>query len=254
MSAILKAARSRVATAGVGLIVCLGLAGCGSAAAQPGSGSAVSAAPSPSVSPSPSTAGSQTAAAVGVVARVVLSTSDVASGYVVKLIPGGDQVAGQVTLDYCGYHYTSETHRVARRQVALYTSAGQAVGASNEVVAYDTSAHAAEALAQFTAAVKRCPTTAFERGTVAGQPAVRYDKGTLSTSTQLPVPGNVIVMMTATAKGFPGHLYSVFVMQVEGTVLDAVYLSSSAVLPPSAIAAAMHVAVVTGQRIPGGSV
>lgn len=77
---------------------------------------------------------------------------------------------------------------------------------------------------------------------------------TLSTSTQLPDSGNVVAMMTATAKGIPGHLYSAFVMQVRGTVLDAVHLTSSAALPPDAIAAAMHVAVITGQRMPGGTV
>jgi hypothetical protein len=251
MSATTRGGLRRASTAGAGLILALGLAGCGSSAASPAGTTSATSSPAASSSPSASATGSAATTPAALVEQVVLAAGDVATGYAVKLIPGGDRVAGQVTLDYCGYRYASEAHRVARRQVAVYTSSGDMVGASNEVVAYDTPAHAAEALAEFTAAVKRCPRNVFAKGTVSGQPPIRYDKGTLSTSTQLPLPGNAVVMITETAKGIPGHLYNVYIMQVRGTVLDAVYLTSQLTLTQDDLAAAMHLADLTGQRLGG---
>lgn len=164
------------ATAGTVLVVALTLAGCGSASPT----AATSSTPPPKVTTSPA----------NLVAQVGLTNKDLANGFTVKLMDGGDQVAGQVTLDNCGYAFTTETHRVARRQVTLITDKGQPSGASNEVVAYDSPQSATQALTQFRASVKGCPKGKFEKSTVAGVPDLRYVVSTVTQSASLPVKDN----------------------------------------------------------------
>jgi hypothetical protein len=88
------------------------------------------------------------------VAKVVLTASQVAPGVTLKQLPGGNQVAGQITLDLCGYTFHSEALRLARLQVA-YARAGVAV-ISNEVVAYKPGG-AASALRELRTAIAHCP-------------------------------------------------------------------------------------------------
>jgi hypothetical protein len=63
-------------------------------------------------------------------------------------------VAGQVTLDLCGYTFHTEALRLARLQVT-YTRAGAPL-ISNEVVAYKPGG-AASALREVRAAIAHCP-------------------------------------------------------------------------------------------------
>ncbi|HEY1775505.1 MAG TPA: hypothetical protein VGG41_05030, partial [Solirubrobacteraceae bacterium] len=49
-------------------------------------------------------------------AAIVLKASQVGAGYRSEAIPGGRQVAGQVTLDLCYDTYASEKLRTARLQ------------------------------------------------------------------------------------------------------------------------------------------
>jgi hypothetical protein len=56
-----------------------------------------------------------------------------------RLFKGGNQVAGQVTLDACNAHFASESKRVARIQVGYIAVTGPLAGrqvVSNEVVRY----------------------------------------------------------------------------------------------------------------------
>src|SRR5919107_1078574 len=69
------------------------------------------------------------------VERVTLRASQVGPGYVSRVIPGGRFVQGQVTLDMCGFRFTSEGRRVARLQTG-YVRAGSKLALSNEVVSY----------------------------------------------------------------------------------------------------------------------
>src|SRR5689334_25343281 len=72
------------------------------------------------------------------VEKVVLSDADVSANFQVALIDAGDEVEDQVTLDNCEYTFTSEKHRVARRQVDIRLTSGLSTGLFNEVVAYDS--------------------------------------------------------------------------------------------------------------------
>lgn len=244
-------ARTGVAGLAAALLVG-GLAACGSAAAPPAtSAAATTSAPSTQSTPAPSTNAAPAVAAL--VEQVVLSDADVADGYSVQLIDGGDQVTNQVTLDYCARHFASEAHRVVRRQVVLLDTTGASAGISNEVVGYDTPAHAAAALAELRAAVKSCPKHVFVKPVVAGQPAQRYDVSTLSSNGRLPAVANAVATSTVSAKGESGQYFSVEIFQVHGAVLDAVYVTAKGKPASGELAAATELAVITGQRLVGNA-
>lgn len=179
--------------------------------------------------------------------QIALRSGELNQGYRLKLYEGGDQVAGQVTLDNCGYAFTSEADRVARRQYAVLDAAGNETGVSNELVAYDTAAHAAFALAQVHQAVATCPKTPV-RSAVAGVPALTYrvteDKHGV---TALPSPMNLLVVESAAAQG--QTLYNVSVYQVHGRYLDAVYFDLDAPASSADIKSALMLAGATGRRL-----
>jgi hypothetical protein len=60
--------------------------------------------------------------------QIVVSPDDLLKDFTVELYAKGDQVKGQVTLDYCGYGFSTERHWVARRQVRILR-AGKDTGA-----------------------------------------------------------------------------------------------------------------------------
>jgi len=242
----LRSLAGTAATASTALLLAFALAACSSSGAQPAAAPA-STTPAASSTPTPSVSPAQ------LVQQVGMSDSDLANGYTVKLIPGGDQVAGQVTLDYCAGHFSSEAHRLARRQVEVLTAAGAPIGVSNEVVAYDTPQAALLALAQLRTAVTHCPKTTYVAGTVAGEPALRYDVSQLSGSSALPAKDNAIATSGVSAKGQKGELYNIEVFQVHGSVLDGVYASSDTKPTADDTAAVLHLAELTGQRLLGTS-
>jgi hypothetical protein len=181
-----------------------------------------------------------------VLERVALRQADLASGYTIKLMQDGDQVVGQVTLDNCGYDFTTEAHRVARRQYVVYAGASQA-GISNELVAYDSPAQASLALAQWHAAAARCPSGPV-RSTVAGVPLLtmkvtRNDLG----SSSLPLKQNAVTVESAEAQGQTS--YMVGIVQISGRYLDNVYEETDTATTPVELAAAIQLATITGKRL-----
>ncbi len=107
------------------------------------------------------------------VAHVALTTADLKGGLKTVVIKGGGQVKGQITFANCGYRFTSESHRVARRQVNIVSAAGDQTGVSNEVVVYDSAASAAKALAEVRAAAAHCPNR-YVVDPARGKPATLY--------------------------------------------------------------------------------
>lgn len=94
-----------------------------------------------------------------VVQQVGLSDKDLRGGLQVSLMKGGNVVKGQTTLGPCGYAYTTEAHRVARREVTVLTAAKQPTGIFNEVVVYDSAASAAKSMSELRTALAHCPRT-----------------------------------------------------------------------------------------------
>src|SRR4051794_33557016 len=68
------------------------------------------------------------ASATELVQFVGIRQNDVKANDKVEVIPGGDQVAGQVTLDLCGATFPSEQKRKVRNQVGAKVTNGNSAG------------------------------------------------------------------------------------------------------------------------------
>ncbi len=91
-----------------------------------------------------------------VLTQLVVTQADVPSADVVGLIPGGNMVTGQVTLDLCNGTYASEALRTARRQVDVADPTGQTLF-STEAVLYHNAASTTQAFTELQARAANCP-------------------------------------------------------------------------------------------------
>jgi hypothetical protein len=153
------------------------------------------------------------------VAQVVLTPSQVGSGLTLKQFPGGNQVAGQVTLDLCGYTFHSEALRVARRQVG-YARGGVPV-ASNEVVAYKPGG-AVTALAEVRAAIAQCP-AGYVSSRVRGVGQLKNSIRHFSAPGLLPRSIAIVDHITQQLNGKTQSFDAVIVFQARQDVLSGVY-------------------------------
>jgi hypothetical protein len=216
-------------------VLALGLAGCGSDGDAPAATASA-------------TAGPATADAAAQVRRIVVSQKDLLRDYSVELYPEGDRVEGETTLDYCGYRFTTERHRVARRQVRIMLL-GRYTGVSNEVVVYDTPAQAAKALEEFRTAVRTCRA---RTSAPAGDLVLRWDSSRLTSDQALPVEDNAVARARITTGG-RRHQYATLFMQRGGAVLNGVYLQVTTKPDAETDAAVRQVAIATGKRLAGTS-
>lgn len=233
----------------VGMVLATTVVGCTSTTSGTGQkpSSSSGAATSSASTLSRSAPASPPAVLGSILQRIALSSGDLNRGDRLKLYPGADQVDGQVTLDNCGYDFTSEADRVARRQYGVLDAAGKDTGISNELVAYDSAAHAALALTQVRTALATCPKTPV-RSAVAGVPALTY-RVTVNRSgvSTLPASMNLLTVESAAAQG--QTLYNVSVYQVQGRYLDAVYVNLHTPASSTDVDTALMLAAATGRRL-----
>jgi len=113
------------------------------------------------------------AAGQTVLERLSVQPADVARSVRVGLIPGGNQVARQVTLDLCSPPavYPSEALRVARHQVAAVDRARRQA-LSTEAVQYGAAQDTTQVFDELRQAAANCPTT-FVAPPGSGTPPVR---------------------------------------------------------------------------------
>jgi hypothetical protein len=218
----------------------LGLAACGSEMASP-----------PAAADGVGTIQTVDPAVTGeaLVSQVAIRSQDLGRRGRVRLYEGGDQVQGRVTLDHCGYDFTTESHRVARRQVAIVVNRSKRFALSNEVVAYATPERAAEALNEFRVSVETCPKHAFRPSMVQGVPDLRYEVSRLRADRSLPVEDNVVGTFVVRARNSDRRLHLIVVFQRRGTVLTGVYLSSFSRLTPAQRATLRSMVHLTGERL-----
>ena len=88
--------------------------------------------------------------------QLVVRQSDVPNNLAVGLIPGGNRVTGQVTLDLCNGTYPSESLRTAREQVDVDDQTGLSLF-STEAVLYHNTASTAQAFTELRARAANCP-------------------------------------------------------------------------------------------------
>jgi len=233
---------ARLAVATVVGIVLGSATGCTRSIGGTGTPAPTSATGTGSGTAAPTTAGDQAAA----VRRVVLNAADLPAGQRVQLLDGGDQVTGQVTMDLCGFRFASEANRVARRQVVVVGPDDQ-TPASNEVVAYDTPAHAAQALNEWRHAARTCPRT-WRTDPVADAPPARWTV-TLRTAPTLPVPDNAYTAAEVTLRDTTWHYYLLAILQRHTAVLDAVYYQATTPPGTAATRELIRLATITGTRL-----
>src|SRR5260221_6481282 len=161
------------------------------------------------------------------VAAVVLRPAQVAPDVTLKRLPGGNEVAGQVTLDLCGYTFRSEALRLARLQVA-YTR-GSIPVVSNEVVAYQPGA-ATSALRELRTAIAHCPP-----GYVSSNvPGTRQLKNSITrVSAPGTLPGSIAILDRITQKlnGKTTQFDAILGFQARRDVLSGVYGYGQSQLP-----------------------
>jgi hypothetical protein len=105
----------------------------------------------------PSVPSAPTGPLASALAGLVLQQRDVGGNNTVQLLPGGDQVEGETTLDICNGAYPSESLRVARLQVLGADDQGNET-LSTEAVAYRNPQATAQAFSELRSVAAACPT------------------------------------------------------------------------------------------------
>jgi hypothetical protein len=172
-----------------------------------------------------------TTAATGVAATadpppldaVVLTAKQAGPGYTRYTMDGGRQVIGQVTLDFCGGGYPSESLRQRRFQT-IYAGQAGAAQLSNEVVRYSPGG-AKQALQEVARRVRTCPRTPVQ-SPVPGHGAERYLSVALIHDPRL-LAGSMAIKMTieVTEGGRKLRRDIVAIYQRHGNFLSGVYAS-----------------------------
>jgi hypothetical protein len=176
-----------------------------------------------------------------------LKATDLPAGNTFPLIDGGDQVAGQVTLDTCGFTFTTEPHRVARRQYAALDANGNYSGLSNELVAYDTPDNATKALGEWRTAVATCPHTQVTGSDPDDEPTVYTILSSANNVAALPVASNTVTSESQVSAD--GTFYEITMLQQKGRYLDIVYADSDAAPTATDLQTAESIAAITGRRL-----
>lgn len=91
------------------------------------------------------------------VESVSLTQGDMAAGSTLGLIPGGDLVAGTISLDLCYAQFPSEALRVARNQVVGNRDDQDDVWVSSEAILYASPAEAEQGMSELAKAASGCP-------------------------------------------------------------------------------------------------
>ena len=157
-------------------------------------------------------------------------------------------MVGQVTLDNCGYNFTTEAHRVSRRQYGILDSSAARTGLSNELVAYDTPGEAAKAVSQWYRSAARCPKTPFRSGVAGVGNLLMKVRAKHRDMASLPVRDNAVTVESGTVAG-KGSFFNASVLQAKGRFLDNVYFTTARPITVRDMAAVLHFAAITGTRL-----
>lgn len=104
--------------------------------------------------------------------EVSLHASDASAGAQFALVPHGDEVTGQVSLDLCQTEYPSERKRRARHQVQIGDPrSGNWV--SSEAIAYVSPKAAEQAMSELAATAETCKETGYGGGSAVIQDVAR---------------------------------------------------------------------------------
>lgn len=160
-------------------------------------------------------------------ASIGLRNGDLADGSTIELLPKGNLLSVP-TLDFCNGTYATEKQRISRRQVGSFDISGAYTGFSSEAVQYESPEAALAALAELKAQKKQCPDgTTFTDG-----------DGVDHKLTFHPAPGpsntelmTDFVVLHELDKASDGNFAGLYVWQVRGNTLIALYASQAQAKP-----------------------
>jgi len=163
--------------------------------------------------------------------KIGLQSSDVPTGLHPLLIPGGNQVRNQVTLDLCGARFPSEALRVARRQLTVVSSTSS-LGFSTEAVLYRNTSATRQTFLELRRAAAGCPTK-FVPPDVAGVPPLKTVFGPTPDVTWPATPGVERLAFSETvsdAAGYVAHSTGVYLRR--GPLLLGLYWTPNTTVVP----------------------
>jgi len=180
------------------------------------------------------------------VETVLVTDADLLAGGQVETRPDGTQVDGYVTLDNCGFVFTSEADRTARRQVNM-SSVGADVF-SHEVVAYTDESAATAAIDELRESVRTCPSGEPVPSALSSVPTTYEVLEFDEQAPGFPVDDVAVLVERVSAEDYPTY-YVVGIYQRAGNVLNAHYLGGEE--PPTARLRRelRRQAMVTGARL-----
>jgi hypothetical protein len=164
-----------------------------------------SAVPLPTITTPPVTQPSDPSGSV--LAQLVVTQADVPPEVSVQLIPGGNQVVGQATLDLCSGDFPSESKRKARLQVSAVDDLGRP-NLSTEAVLYKDEAATAQGFAELRSVAAKCTEDTMKPPPDGSWPAV-------------PTVERQAYDFISSAGGQPQHSVAVYLRR--GRVLMGVY-------------------------------
>jgi hypothetical protein len=159
--------------------------------------------------------------------KLALRASQLGPGYKLLHRSDGRGADGFVTLDLCGYRFTSEARRTGRLQVN-YDRPGAVIKYSNEVVSYAPGGTRL-ALRELNQAVNRCPAKPVP-STVQGVPPLTYRITRLSTAGLLPGALALRINVSGVYKGKRLSATDAAIYQVHGNVLSGLYVYGGSVV------------------------
>ncbi len=162
--------------------------------------------------------------AASILPGLVIRQSDLTAGATAQVIPGGDQVSGETTIDLCNGSYPSESMRTARLQVAAADAQGN-VTVSTEAVLYKDAAATAQGFAELRANAASCPTTPVVSKVGEPTATTRFNPAPDSAWPQVPgVERLSYDFQSIDQSGQAQHLVAVYLRR--GRVLMGIYFQS----------------------------
>lgn len=182
-----------------------------------------------------------------VLQKVALVDDDFPDGVQLELMEGGDDVEGRVTLDMCGYEFTTEAARTERYQTEASDARGTRV-VSNEGVLYKSAQDAGAALEELRISIRECPKGRPVESSVEGVPPLVYDL-TLAPEQGLKDLAADRVAVAAVLRDDQGRSATYgLVYQRRGRVLVGLYGDSVAAVLPYARLAAQRLAALSAEE------
>jgi hypothetical protein len=172
-----------------------------------------------------STTGHRTLTGKDLVRRVSVHQADVKSGDLVTLVPEGDRVVGQATLDLCDATFASEQERQVRYQVQTATLSGDSAGIGSEAVLYASPEAAQQALDEARAVQASCP-PGFVDSTVPEVPPIKTTFGPAPDAKWRRQAGIDRLAQNVTISTQDGRsIHKLLIFQVRGAMLVGLYVT-----------------------------